>query len=37
MEEVSDLILSDKNTKIIVVFTKDFPTIWVPENCFENI
>jgi hypothetical protein len=29
--------LSDKNTKIIVVFTKDFPTIWVPENCFENI
>ena len=37
LEEVSDLILSDKNTKIIVVFTKDFPTIWVPENCFENI
>ena len=37
LEEVSDLILSDKNTKITVFFTKDFPTIWVPENCFTNI
>ena len=37
MEEVSDLILSDKNTKITVVFTKDYPTIWIPENCFTEI
>ena len=37
LEEVSDLILSDKNTKITVVFTKDFPTIWIPENCFTKI
>ena len=37
LEEVSDLILSDKNTKITVVFTKDFPTIWIPENCFTEI
>ncbi len=37
LEEVSDLILSDKNTKITVVFTKDFPTIWIPENCFSEI
>ena len=37
LEEVSDLILSDKNTKITVVFTKDFPTIWIPENCFIEI
>ncbi len=37
LEEVSDLILSDKNTKITVVFTRDFPTIWIPENCFTKI
>lgn len=37
LEEVSDLILSDKNTKITVVFTKDYPTIWIPENCFTEI
>ena len=37
LEEVSDLILSDKNTKITVVFTKDFPTIRIPENCFTKI
>ncbi len=37
LEEVSDLILSDKNTKITVVFTKDYPTIWIPENCFIEI
>ena len=37
LEDVSDLILSDKNTKITVVFTKDFPTIWIPENCFSKI
>jgi len=37
LEEVSDLILSDKNTKITVVFTKDFPTIRIPENCFSEI
>ena len=37
LEEVSDLILSDKNTKITVVFTKDFPTIRIPENCFTEI
>ena len=37
LEDVSDLILSDKNTKITVVFTKDFPTIWIPENCFSEI
>lgn len=37
LEEVSDLILSDKNTKITVVFTRDFPTIWIPENCFTEI
>ena len=37
LEEVSDLILSDKNTKITVIFTKDFPTIWIPINCFTEI
>ena len=37
MEEVSDLILSDKNTKITVIFTKDFPTIWIPTNCFTEL
>ena len=37
LEEVSNLILSDKNTKITVVFTKDYPTIWIPENCFTEI
>ncbi len=37
LEEVSDLILSDKNTKITVVFTRDFPTIWIPKNCFTEI
>ena len=37
LEEVSDLILSDKNTKITVIFTKDFPTIRIPENCFSEI
>ncbi len=37
LEEVSDLILSDKNTKITVVFTKDFPTIWIPYDCFTKI
>ena len=37
LEEVSDLILSDKNTKITVVFTKDFSTIWIPENCLTKI
>ncbi len=37
LEEVSDLILSDENTKITVVFNKDFPTIWIPENCFTKI
>ena len=31
------LILSDENTKITVIFTKDFPTIWIPENCFTEI
>ena len=37
LEEVSDLILSDKNTKITVIFTKDFPTIWIPTNCFTEL
>ena len=37
LEEVSDLILSDKNTKITVIFTKDFPTIWIPKNCFTEL
>ena len=37
LEEVSDLILNDKNTKITVVFTKDYPTIWIPKNCFTEI
>ena len=37
LEEVSDLILSDKNTKITVIFTRDFPTIWIPTNCFIEI
>ena len=37
LEEVSDLILSDENTKITVIFTRDFPTIWIPENCFTEI
>ena len=36
-EEVSDLILNDKNTKITVIFTKDFPTIWIPTNCFTQM
>ena len=37
LEEISDLILSDKNTKITVIFTKDYPTIWIPTNCFTEI
>ena len=37
LEEISDLILSDKNTKITVLFTKKFPTIRIPENCFTKI
>lgn len=37
IEEVSDLILNDKNTKITVIFTKDFPTIWIPRNCFTEL
>ena len=37
LEEISDLILNDKNTKITVVFTKDFPTIWIPKNCFTEL
>jgi len=37
LEEVSDLILSDKNTKITVVFTKDFSNIWIPKNCFTEL
>ena len=37
LEEVSDLILNDKNTKITVIFTKDFPTIWIPTNCFTQM
>ena len=37
LEEVSDLILSDKNTKITVIFTRDFPTIWIPNNCFTEL
>ena len=37
LEEISELILSDKNTKITVIFTKDFPTIWIPTNCFTEI
>jgi len=37
LEEVSDLILNDKNTKITVIFTKDYPTIWIPKNCFTQM
>ena len=37
LEEVSDLILNDKNTKITVIFTKDYPTIWIPKNCFTQL
>ena len=37
LEEFSDLILSDKNTKITVIFTRDFPNIWIPMNCFTEI
>lgn len=37
LDEVSDLILNDKNTKITVIFTKDYPTIWIPKNCFTEI
>ena len=37
LEEVSDLILNDKNTKITVIFTKDYPTIWIPKNCFTHM
>ena len=37
IEEVSDLILNDKNTKITVIFTRDFPTIWIPYNCFSEV
>jgi hypothetical protein len=37
IEEVSDLILNDKNTKITVIFTRDFPTIWIPKNCFTEL
>ena len=36
LEDVSDLILNDKNTKITVIFTKDYPTIWIPKNCFTE-
>ena len=36
-DDIPNLILSDENTKITVIFTKDFPTIWIPENCFTEI
>ena len=37
LDEVSDLILNDKNTKITVNFIKDYPTILIPKNCFIEI
>jgi hypothetical protein len=36
-DDIPNLILSDENTKITVIFTKDFETIWIPENCFTNL
>lgn len=36
-DDVSDLILSDENTKISVIFTRDFSSIRIPENCFTKI
>lgn len=35
--EVSDLILSDKNTKITVSFVIDSDFLWIPSNCFKKI
>ena len=36
-DDIPNLILSDENTKITVIFTKDFETIWIPENCFTSL
>jgi len=36
-EDVPNLILSDKNTKITVIFSKDFSSIWMPKNCFKSL
>lgn len=37
LEEVSDLILSDENTKITVYFTIDSENLRIPSNCFNNL
>lgn len=36
-EGVSDLILSDDNTKINVIFSVNSDLIWVPDRCFKKI
>ncbi len=37
IDEVSDLILSDDNTKINVIFSVNSDLIWVPDRCFKKI
>lgn len=36
-EDVSDLILSDDNTRIDVIFWVNSDLIWVPDRCFKKI
>ena len=37
LEEVSDLILSDENTKITVYFTIDSDSLRIPSDCFSSL
>lgn len=37
LDEVFDLILSDKNTKITVIFPVESDSVWIPKNCFTEI
>ena len=37
LDEVFDLILSDKNTKITVIFSVKSDSVWIPQNCFTEI
>ena len=36
-DDVPDLILNDENTRISVIFSKEFSSIRIPENCFNKI
>ena len=37
LEQVSDLILSDDNTKITIIFSIESDHIWLPKNCFTSL